>query len=277
MNPSFRSGAGLLLLVCLLFSSCSRLNRLMKSTDHEVKYEAALDYYDQKKYYHALQLLEELITIYRGSSKAEEVYYYYAMSYYGTREFLTAAFHLNNFAKTFPRSKHAEEAQYLNAYCYYLDSPIPSLDQKSTLEAIRQLQLFINKHPKSERVADGNKLIDELRFKLETKAFNRARLYYRMSDYQAASIAFENVIDAFPSTTYKEECLYLAVKAAYEYAENSIESRRAERYRLAMEQYYKLIEAFPKSEYLQEAEQIFLKATEKASDGEVEKSVTLRR
>ena len=103
MFPKRLRCAGFLVLSCLIFSSCSSLNKLMKSTDNDLKYEAAVKYYEQKKYYHSLQLLEELITIYRGTKRAEEVYYYYAMSYYGTGEFLTAAFHLSNFAKTFPK------------------------------------------------------------------------------------------------------------------------------------------------------------------------------
>ena len=47
---------------------------MMKSTDMEAKYNAAVKYYEKKDYYHALQLFEELITVYRGTSKAEQSY-----------------------------------------------------------------------------------------------------------------------------------------------------------------------------------------------------------
>jgi outer membrane protein assembly factor BamD len=264
------------LLALLLLASCSRFNRLLKSTDHELKYKEAVRYYEAEKYYHALQLLEELISVYKGSQRAEEVYYYYAKAYYGSGEFLTAAYHLSNFARTFPSSRYAEETQYLNAYCYYLDSPVHSLDQQSTLDAIDQFQLFVNRYPESERVAECNRLIDELRLKLETKAFNNARLYFKMSEYRAATIAFENVIRDFPATTYKEECLFLSVKSAHAYAGQSIAEKQKERYRLAIEQYYKLIEAFPQSRYLREAEKLFLDAGQKVEDLEAGKSVTLR-
>jgi len=249
----------------------------MKSTDNELKYNEAIKYYNNKKYYQSLQLLEELISIYKGSNRAEEVYYYYCMSYYGTGEYLTAAFHLNNFAKTYPASKHAEEAQFLNAYCYYLDSPIYSLDQKSTLDAIRQFQLFINRYPQSARLEECNRLIDELRLKLETKAYNNARLYYKMNEFRSAAVAFENVIKEFPSTSYKEECLFLSVKASYLFAENSIESKKTDRYKAAVEQYYKLIDAFPQSKYLREAERIFLDSQKQITKRESENSVTLNR
>lgn len=258
--PARHAFFGGMLILVLALPSCSRFNRLMKSTDNELKFRSAVAYYEDKKYYNALQLLEELISIYKGSQRAEEVYYYYAMSYYGSGEYLTAAYHLSNFARTFPTSTHAEETQFLNAYCYYLDSPINSLDQKSTVDAIDQFQLFINKYPHSERVGRCNQLIDELRLKLETKAFNNAKLYFRMGEFRSATIAFENVIRDFPSTGYKEECLYLSVKSAYDYARQSIEEKKKERYKLTIEQYQKLIDAFPESKYLRESEKIFLDA-----------------
>ena len=240
-----------------------------------MKYNVAIKYYNEKKYYQALQLLDELITIYKGTARAEQVYYYYCKSYYGSQDYTTAAYHLSNFAKTFPTSQYAEETQFLNAYCYYLDSPISSLDQKSSLDAIQQFQLFINKYPKSNRVEECNKLIDELRLKLETKAFNNARLYFRMSEYRAATIAFENVIKEFPSTTFKEECLYYAVKASYNYAENSIEKKRKDRYKAAIEHYYKFIDAFPQSKFIRECERMFEDSKRQVARFEGENSVTL--
>jgi outer membrane protein assembly factor BamD len=258
------------------FTSCSKFSKVMKSTDMNLKYEVALKYYNNKKYYQALQLFEELITVFKGTSRAEITYYYYCKSYYETGEYLTAAYHLDNFAKTFPNSEHAEECQFLNAYCYYLDSPISSLDQTSTLDAIKQFQLFINKYPKSERVEECNRLIDVLRLKLESKAFNNAKLYYKMEEYKSAYIAFANVIKDFPNTQYKEECMYLAVKSAYQYAENSIEEKRKERYKETMEYYYKLVDAFPDSRYLRETEKIFNDSKKQLEKLDKDKSITLK-
>jgi outer membrane protein assembly factor BamD len=253
-------------------TSCSRFNRIAKSTDMNMKYEAAMKYYNSKKYYQALQLFEELISVFKGTARAEQTYYYYCKSYYATEEYQTAAYHLDNFIKTFPNSEHAEECQYLNAYCYYLDSPIYSLDQTSTNDAIKQFQLFINRYPKSERVEECNKLIDKLRYKLETKAFMNAKLFYKMEEYKSATISFSNVIKDFPTTQYQEECMFLMIKATYKYAENSIESKKKSRYKEAVENYYKLVDAFPESKYLRESENIF-----KDSKKEIEKLEKLEK
>ena len=261
------------LIVSVMFTSCSKFNKIMKSTDMNMKYDAAVKYYNEKKYYQALQLFEELISVFKGTSRAEQTYYYYCKSYYETGEYQTAAYHLDNFAKTFPNSEHAEECQYLNAYCYYLDSPVFSLDQTNTLDAIKQFQLFINKYPKSSRVEECNLLIDRLRLKLESKAFANAKLYYKMEEYKAATIAFANVIKDFPTTQFKEECLYLQVRSSYKLAENSIESKKKDRYKDTIEHYYKLVDAYPQSKYLRESESIFNDSKEEVKKLEKEKTV----
>src|SRR5215210_3457287 len=139
----------LLISVAMIFISCSKYQRVLKGTDMEKKYAYAEKYFQKKDYYRALQLLEELISVYKGTTKGEQTYYYYTYCNYYTGDYAMAAYHFNNFVQTYPNSKYAEEMQFMHAYCYYLDSPIPSLDQTNTLDAIEKFQLFINKFPKS--------------------------------------------------------------------------------------------------------------------------------
>src|ERR1043165_7017447 len=138
---------------------------------------------------------------------------------------MSAAADFENFAITFPNSEFAEECAYMHAYCYYLDSPIYSLDQENTTKAINEFQLFINKHPQSTRVQKSNGIIDELRFKLETKDFSNARQYYDLGDYKASAVAFKNLIADYPSTRYKEEAMFLILKSNYLLAVNSVDKK----------------------------------------------------
>jgi len=246
--------------IIVTFTSCSKFTRIQKSTDMEAKYAAAVKYYEKERYFQALQLFEELITVFRGTVKAEDTYYYYCECYFKTGEYTVAAYHYNNFHQTFPSSPRAEEALFKNAYCYYLDSPPTSLDQQNTVDAIRQFQLFINRYPKSEKVQNSNELIDELRFKLETKDFNNAKLYYKTGNHKAAIVAFQNVIKEYPSTIFKEESLYYILRASFAYAEQSVTGKQSERYKSTIENYYKLIDAYPSGKYLRDAEKYLLDA-----------------
>jgi outer membrane protein assembly factor BamD len=252
----FKRFLSLIVLIAAIFTmnSCSKYQRLLKGTDYDAKYNAAVKYYEKKDYYRCLQLLEELIVIFRGTGKGEDVYYYYAKCNYATRDYTAAAYHFENFIKTFPSSPRAEECAFLVAYCYYLDSPSSSLDQENTILAIEQFQLFINHYPQSEKVAESNKLMDELLLKIETKAFNNAKTFYYIEEYKAAVASLNNVIRDYPGTVYKEECLYLILKSYYLYAQKSIEEKKLERYKSALEAYQALKESFPESAYLRQVE-----------------------
>ena len=148
------------LLLVLVLVSCGKHQKLVKSTDNEAKYAAAVDYYEKKDYYRALQLFQQLINFYQGTEKAEKMQFYYAYCYYYQKDYVLASYYFKRFVTNYPRSAFAEESMFMNAYCYYLDSPVSSLDQTNTYTAIKELQLFINLYSSSPRVAEANDLID---------------------------------------------------------------------------------------------------------------------
>lgn len=249
------------ILFVVILVSCSEYNKLLKSTDYEKKYNAAVAYYENKEYTKALALLEELISIYRGTNKAEKIMYYYAYSTYATGDYLLAGYHFNNFVRTFPTSDKVEECAFMHAYCYYLQSPRYSLDQTDTKNAIKELQLFLNKYPESSRKNDCNKLIAALREKLEKKHYEIAMQYYFLDDYKAAVWSFENLLKDYPDTKYREEGMFMIIKSNYLYASKSIEEKRAERLKSTIDAYNKFISFFPQqSKYIKEVEDYFLSA-----------------
>ena len=66
------------IMTLLFFASCSKYQKILKSTDLNLKFEKAVMYYEKEDFNRALPLFEELSTAFRGSAKAEEVNYYYA-------------------------------------------------------------------------------------------------------------------------------------------------------------------------------------------------------
>jgi outer membrane protein assembly factor BamD len=233
--------------------SCSPFQKLLKSSDNELKYTKALEYYEKGSYSPAQQLFEQIQAFFKGTDKAEKIAYYTANCYYKQKDYVLATYYFKSFATNFSTSVYAEEASYLAAYCSYLESPRSSLDQTSTKEAISLLQLFINQHPKSERISECNKLIDELRAKLEKKDLDIAMLYYRMSDYKAAIVSLNNVLKDYPDTKSKELILYSILQAKYQYAINSVYDKRRERLTVASDAYDELIAGFPVGEYTDKA------------------------
>ena len=233
--------------------SCDPYNKILKSTDLGYKFDMARKFYYEGAYYKAQPLLEELISVYRGSDKAEEVYYFYAYCDYHLQDFTVASYHFKNFTTSFPGSQKAEEMDFMYAYCLYLESPRYALDQGSTQRALEGLQLYINKYPRSPRIAECNRMMDVLRSKLERKAYESAMLFYRMEDYRASATMLRRTLLEYPDIDEREQLVYLICKSNFLLAENSIKEKQQERYEECLKTYTELKEDFPQSKYLREA------------------------
>lgn len=242
--------------------SCSKYQKLLKSSDTELKYNAAVDYYEKGKYDRAIPLLEELIPLFRGSEKSEKVNYLYCYSNFQENLLYSAAYHFKKFSITFPNSEHAQKMLFMNGYCLYLLSPSPTLDQTETFNAINSLQLFVNTFPENELVDSSNVLMDNLRSKLEEKSYLNAKQYYKIFNFKAAIVALNNTLKDFPDTKYKEEISFLILKSHYLLTNNSVSSKKVERIDNTIEAYYNFVDSYKESKYTKEAQQIFSKMSE---------------
>jgi outer membrane protein assembly factor BamD len=242
--------------IVILGSGCNNYTKIIKSGNNELKYETGVDLYEKGDFNRALQFFDILRAVNRGTEKGEKLTYYTANCYFQMKDYQIASYYYKQYAQMYPRGQHAEESTFLSAYCNYLESPRASLDQTNTFIALRELQAFIDLYPGSTKIDEAHRLMDDLRGKLEVKSYNVGMLYYRMGDYQAAITSFENLLDEYPDTDYKESVLFSITKAYYTYAEKSIYSKKEERYEKTIESYNNLLFLYPESEYLKEVEEI---------------------
>lgn len=253
-----------LIAVILANSSCSKFRKIQKSDDLEVKYRAALEYYNNEDYYKASVLFEEILPILRGRPEAERIQFYFAYSYYYQKQYIMSAHYFKSFFTIYSRSDWAQEAMYMHAYSLYLDSPAHELDQTNTYDAIQAMQYFINRYPESEYRKDATEIIDQLQVKLEEKAFENATHYYKLEKYhggdalKAALIAFENFHNDYPDSRLNEEISFLEVEASYKLARKSIRSKQRERLLSTIEHYQEFIDNYPQSDFVKNAENIYI-------------------
>jgi len=251
--------------VLLCLSGCSKFNRMLKSNDWKEKYQAALDYYNEKDYYRATVLFEDVLPIIRGTSEGEKAQFYHAYCYYYRDQFILSASYFKTFYDTYNRGNYAVEAYFMYAKSLYMQSPIINLDQTSTREAMANMQLFINRYPTSPLRQEATDLIDEMQKKLEKKGFDGAYIYYRMRRFRAAAIAFDNFSKDFPDSDYVEEALFLQLKCEYRYAQESIASKQKERFLTVVDYYDAFVDKYATSKFLPEAQDIYESSLDKIS------------
>jgi len=250
--------------IAVIFSSCNNFRKIQKSGDWELKYRAAMEYYDNEDYFKAATLFEEIIPILRGRPEAERVQFYFAYAHYYQKQYILSSHYFQTFYTIYSRSELAEEAMYMHAYSLFLDSPDFYLDQTSSYEAIYAMQSFLNTYPNSGYKKQANQIIDQLQVKLEEKAYANAMQFYKLEKYhggeglRAALISFENFQKDYPDSRLNEEISFFRIECSYKLAKNSIRSRQRERLMDTIEFYEYFIDTYPSSENIRDAEDIYI-------------------
>ena len=252
----------LLIVAVLSIVGCSKFRKIQKSGDWRVKYDAAIEYYENEDYHRAQVLFEDILPIIRGTAEAELGNFYFAYSYYYQKQYILSAHHFDEFVRIYGRSEYVMEAQYMHAHSLYLQSPDYELDQTVTYEGIAAMQNFINRYPTSEYASEADKIIDELQEKLEKKAYEQCKLYYKLRRYKSAIVVYDNFRDDYPDSEYQEEVAYLKIETMFDYADESIPSRQEERYKETADFYLKFLDKYPNSKFLKDAEKIYAKSIE---------------
>jgi len=262
----------IILLTAVVFSSCGDYNKILKSTNYEYKYEAAKNYFAKGQYNKSATLLEELVTILKGTDKAEESLYMLAMSYYNQKDYLTSSHYFINYYNVYPRGIFAELARFHAGKALYLDTPEARLDQSSTYKAIQELQMFMEYFPMSDKKDEAQDMIFKLQDKLVLKEYLAAKLYYNLGNYMHANnylscvITAQNALKDYPYTEMREDLSILVLRAKYEMAVQSTEDKKEERFRDVVDEYYAFKNEFPESKYTKETEKFFKESSKIIKD-----------
>jgi len=263
----------IVLIILVLVSSCGGYEKLLKSTDYDLKKSKAKEYYDAGQYVKTTELLTQILPRYKATEEAEDLNWMNAQSYFGMKDYFMAGSYYKSFVEQFPFGKHAEEANFKAALCDYNISSRPELDQENTRNAIEGFKIFINKFPNSSKVEESKKLMTDLEDKLVEKSYLSAKLYYDMKQYKAAVIALTNSLKEYASSKYREKMMYLKLNSLYRYAELSYTEKQKERYQATLDDYYSFMEEFPKSTYTKEINSIYQKTNKYLKAGIPESGV----
>lgn len=264
----------IILLISLAFTSCDSYTKIMKSGDVEYKYEEAKALYMKGNYNKAASIIESVVTLLKGSDKADESMFLLAMCYYDSRDYVTAAQCFKACYSNYPRGNYAELARFYSGKSLYKNVPEPELDQSDTYTAIDELQLFMEYYPASSYREEAQNMMFEMHDILVMKDYLSAKLYYDLGDYnayiannyQACIITAQNALKDYPYTKLREELYILILRARYHMADKSVPELQPERYREAIDEFYAFKNEFPASKYMPEAEKYYKKSLERIGE-----------
>ena len=109
----------IILLISVLVSSCGEYEKLLKSTDYDLKKAKAKEYFEAKQYVRASELFGQVIPRFRATDEAEELNWLNAQSFYGMKQYDMAGSYFKSLVEQYPFGKFAEEATFLAAKCDY--------------------------------------------------------------------------------------------------------------------------------------------------------------
>lgn len=254
-----------------LTGCAGEFSKVFKYSDMDYRYEYAKQCFAAGKYSHAESLLQDLITMKKGSDEAQESLYMLAMSEYMSRDYESASSTFKKYHTTYPKGLYAEQAAFYIGQSLYQDAPEPRLDQTPTNGAISAYQEFLDLYPDSPLRQEATDRMYELYDKLTMKELLNAQLYYNLggyfgnvnsnseSNYSSCIIVAQNALKTFPYTNLREDFAVLIMKSKFELAENSSDEKKLDRYRDAEDECYGFINEYPDSKMRSTAERMIAK------------------
>lgn len=251
-----------LTLYMVMLTGCSGYNKILKASDYSTKYSLAKSYFMEGHYTTCSSILEECVAYHRGTALAEESMYLLATCYYNMGDYLSASQYYLACYRSFPNSTYSENCLFWSGKSLFLDTPDPRLDATSTSQAIAELQRFVESYPESRYRTEAEGMIYTMYDRLVEKELKTAELYYNMGNYlgnnfRSSIIVAQNALRDYPYTKYREQLSMLVLKSKFQMAQESVLSKRDDRYRDAIDEYYAFKNEFPDSEYNKEVEKIF--------------------
>jgi outer membrane protein assembly factor BamD len=172
----------------------------------------------------------------------------------GTAEALVLAINeFREFLSFYPTNPRADYAQYKLGLAHFRQMRGPQRDQSETREAIRELQLFVDRFPSSSLMPEVRAKLRDAKDRLSESNFLVGYFYFRQRWYRGSIQRFKQILDEDAAYTHRDDVyFYLAESLARD-------TRVAE----ALPYFERLVNEFEQSEHLAEAQKRIaeLKAT----------------
>ena len=168
-------------------------------------FNKAMKFFDKGKYSRARDEFNYIIMMEPGSKLANKSQYYKGESLFYIKEYDEAWTTFDHYVRFTNDISKIEKSRYRICECAINLTNSYQRDQKQTIRALDQLQMFLEDFPQSEFAQDAEKSITDLRMKLAEKDYEVGRLYMKLEEYESALIYFRSVLNNYYDTDFADD------------------------------------------------------------------------
>ena len=163
---------------------------------------------------------------------------------HSTESLLLAANEFREFLTFYPTNARADYAQLQLAKSFAEQMLAPQRDQSATKDAIKEIEIFLQRFPNSALMPEARKLEREAKDRLSEAGYRVGFFYFRLKYYPGAIDRFQEVLKTDPTFTNRDALYYHLAESLY------LLKRQPE----ALPSYERLLKEFEKSEFLAAAQ-----------------------
>jgi len=161
-----------------------------------------------------------------------------------TESLLLGANEFREFLTFYPTHPRADYAQLQLARSFTEQMLAAERDQSATKDAIKEIEIFLQRFPNSALMPEARKLERDARDRLSEASYRVGFFYFRLKYYPGAIDRFQEILKTDPAFTNRDAVYYHLAESLYR-------TDRPESKAEALPYYERLLREFEKSEFLE--------------------------
>ncbi|MCB5231142.1 MAG: outer membrane protein assembly factor BamD [Candidatus Cloacimonas sp.] len=233
----------LVLLTAVTLFGCS-IGKSKSQMPIEKRIELGDHYYERGRYNKAADHYIEVV-FERSSNYTPIAQFRLGECHFNLGRYTDAIFEYQELIRLFPEFKDVSVAYYRIGEAHYQKSLKPQYTQEDGHLAIQAFEVYLDRFPYGDKRESALEAIQELQYKFIEKNYNNGYIYYRLYDYSAALMYFDEILELGnrneldKKTRYYEARIYVKrrdqenalsmLKSLKEYYPESKETQKIER------------------------------------------------
>jgi len=200
-----------------------------------------------RKWLNAREYLRNLVDNYPQSPYRPDAKLALGDTYIGektTESLLLGANEFREFLTFYPTHPRADYAQLQLARSFTEQMLAPERDQSATKDAIKEIEIFLQRFPNSALMPEARRLERDARDRLSEASYRVGFFYFRLKYYPGAIDRFQEILKTDPAFTNRDAVYFHLAESLYR-------TDKPETKAEALPYYERLLREFEKSEFLE--------------------------